>query len=397
MKLSFKKTLCLLLTVCVLCSTLSLPVFASETVSTDFNSLDQEKLQVAIDSMQEPYTEGTALVKDIYTHAFSYNFNIKDTVKEVLDQVFVNGYTDDEKAEDAASEGSSTVIVNVMNMIVPTLYSEIPANLSSYFDGEPASNPASSDLIIGDLLLMETSGVCSIYIYDGKNLEKLVKPSLVRENADTVLASAPDADRYVVLRPSKELSAIHRTTEGELNLTDAQKAVIGTAEAYLLRGYRIQYDDVTPFTKNAYRWNSGLRTPEESSFDNIGFTNCAAFTSEVYKTALGFTDVSYTTSSQVWSSYTVWRYPQSTSASIGGETEEQKAEIEADFYNNIQPGDIINIRYNSKSSGHSMLYVGNGNIIHSGGYNYSFSTGDTTEASIKQMRVEELFDATIKR
>ena len=397
MKLSFKKTLCLLLTVCVLCSTLSLPVFASETVSTDFNSLDQEKLQVAIDSLQEPYTEGTALVKDIYTHAFSYNFNIKDTVKEVLDQVFVNGYTDDEKTEDAASEGSSTVIVNVMNMIVPTLYSEIPANLSSYFDGEPASNPASSDLIIGDLLLMETSGVCSIYIYDGKNLVKLVNPSLVRENADTDLASAPDADRYVVLRPSKELSAIHRTTEGELNLTDAQKAVIGTAEAYLLRGYRIQYDDVTPFTKNAYRWNSGLRTPEESSFDNIGFTNCAAFTSEVYKTALGFTDVSYTTSSQVWSSYTVWRYPQSTSASIGGETEEQKAEIEADFYNNIQPGDIINIRYNSKSSGHSMLYVGNGNIIHSGGYNYSFSTGDTTEASIKQMRVEELFDATNKR
>ena len=397
MKLSFKKTLCLLLTVCVLCSTLSLPVFASETVSTDFNSLDQEKLQVAIDSLQEPYTEGTALVKDIYTHAFSYNFNIKDTVKEVLDQVFVNGYTDDEKTEDAASEGSSTVIVNVMNMIVPTLYSEIPANLSSYFDGEPASNPASADLIIGDLLLMETSGVCSIYIYDGKNLVKLVKPSLVRENADTVLASALDADRYVVLRPSKELSAIHRTTEGELNLTDAQKAVIGTAEAYLLRGYRIQYDDVTPFTKNAYRWNSGLRTPEESSFDNIGFTNCAAFTSEVYKTALGFTDVSYTTSSQVWSSYTVWRYPQNTSASIGGETDEQKAEIEADFYNNIQPGDIINIRYNSKSSGHSMLYIGNGNIIHSGGYNYSFSTGDVTEASIKQMRVEELFDATNKR
>ncbi len=397
MKLSFKKTLCLLLTVCVLCSTLSLPVFASETVSTDFNSLDQKKLQVAIDSLQEPYTEGTALVKDIYTHAFSYNFNIKDTVKEVLDQVFVNGYTDDEKTEDAASEGSSTVIVNVMNMIVPTLYSEIPANLSSYFDGEPASNPASADLIIGDLLLMETSGVCSIYIYDGKNLVKLVKPSLVRENADTVLASALDADRYVVLRPSKELSAIHRTTEGELNLTDAQKAVIGTAEAYLLRGYRIQYDDVTPFTKNAYRWNSGLRTPEESSFDNIGFTNCAAFTSEVYKTALGFTDVSYTTSSQIWSSYTVWRYPQNTSASIGGETDEQKAEIEADFYNNIQPGDIINIRYNSKSSGHSMLYIGNGNIIHSGGYNYSFSTGDVTEASIKQMRVEELFDATNKR
>ena len=70
MKLSFKKTLCLLLTVCVLCSTLSLPVFASETVSTDFNSLDQEKLQVAIDSLQEPYTEGTALVKtSIPTHS----------------------------------------------------------------------------------------------------------------------------------------------------------------------------------------------------------------------------------------------------------------------------------------------------------------------------------------
>ena len=39
-------------------------------------------------------------------------------------------------------------------------------------------------------------------------------------------------------------------------LTDAQKALIGTAESYLLRGHRIQYDDATPFTKNSYRWNT---------------------------------------------------------------------------------------------------------------------------------------------
>ncbi len=399
MKSSIKKTLCIILTMCIIFSAFVFPVYADNTASsTDFNSLDQQKLQIAINSLQTPTVEGIALAKDIYTHAFSYNFNMKNTVAEVLDQVFVNGYSEDDFTNDTATEGTSTVVINVMNTIVPTFYSHIPENLSSYFNGAPSQNPSSADLITGDLLLMEVSGEGSIYIYNGKHFIKLVKPSLIREDADTVLSSALSADRYVVLRPSNELSAIHRTTEGELNLTDAQKAVIGTAETYLLRGYRIQYDDTTPFTKNSYRWNSGLRTPEESSFDNIGFTNCAAFTSEVYKTALGFTDVSYTTGSQIWSAYTVWRYPQDTSASIGGETEKQKAEIEEDFYNNIQPGDIINIRYvKSKGGGHAMLYIGNGNIIHSGGYNYNFSTGDVTEASIKQMRVEELFDPANKR
>ena len=59
----------------------------------------------------------------------------------------------------------------------------------------------------------------------------------------------------------------------------------------------------------------------------------------------------------------------------------------------LQPGDILVILRNN-SSGHAMLYVGNGNIIHSGGnvYNYTASVGtEVYEASIRRMKVLDYF------
>ena len=396
MKFSINKLLCLLLSLCIISSVLALPALASFTPDADYNEVDQKKLQTAIYSLQTPIVEGPELAQHIYRNAFSFNFNMKATVKEVLDQVFINGYSQDELESDKASATSSIVVVNVMEMILPTLYSEIPANLSAYFDGDPAENPTSASLVIGDLLLMEKDGECSIYIYDGNYFAKLVKPQLIREDADILLSSAKNADRYVVLRPSRVLSPVFRSTEETDVLTDAQKALIGTAESYLLRGHSIQYDDATPFTKNSYRWNTGLRTPEEARPDDISYINCAAFTSEVYKTALGIDDVRFTTSSLIKDPDVVWSHPKNINNSIGGETEEQKSEIEADFYNNLQPGDIITIRYIS-GGGHAMLYIGNGNIIHSTGSSYSFSKGEISEATIRYMRVEEFFDSTSRR
>ena len=61
----------------------------------------------------------------------------------------------------------------------------------------------------------------------------------------------------------------------------------------------------------------------------------------------------------------------------------EKAAQEKAFYENLQPGDIINIRYSrSSGGGHAMLYVGNGQIIHSGGGNISYGSADTIETSI---------------
>ena len=59
----------------------------------------------------------------------------------------------------------------------------------------------------------------------------------------------------------------------------------------------------------------------------------------------------------------------------------------------IQPGDILVVLRNN-SSGHAMLYVGNGNIIHSSGsvYQYTASVGtEVYEASIRRMKVMDYF------
>ena len=395
MKFSPNKLLCLLLAVCILSTTFVVPAFAStEVLSTDvyaektFNQYDQAKLKNAINALtSNPIFTDVKLAQNIYGLAFSIQFISKDTVGGILDQVFVTGYTASDQSQATAGETAAKEAINPMKCIVPTLYNKVPASLSEYFKGEPAANPTSEALAIGDILLMEDSSGDAIYIYDGKQMVNLDAENITRVNTETLFAKALAAERYVVLRPSLDMDLMFYSTPETDVLSDAQKALYETAEAYLMRGFRVQYDDLSPFTANEYRWQVWTSAPEESSPDNILYTNCAAFVTDVYKNALGIDTGRKTTAEYVYSKDSVWSYKPT-----GTETDEEKAAKEAEFYSNLQPGDIINVRYKS-SSGHAMLYVGNGNIIHSGGSNYSLSTGEVAEASIKYMRVADLFDS----
>lgn len=183
-----------------------------------------------------------------------------------------------------------------------------------------------------------------------------------------------------------------------------QEAVVKTALAFLNRGKYIQYDD-TRFSATAEvvvnRWEVGMKSPEDYTSQATGYTNCAAFTYDVYLEALGYDIGAYTTALLTAKGTSQRRY---TYIPTGKETAAEKAAVEADFRANLQIGDIIVVRYNGDrdGNGHAMLYVGkdvleNGkDIIHStgGSYNYKSFTENTESAgTVQTMSVDSLFSS----
>ena len=184
-----------------------------------------------------------------------------------------------------------------------------------------------------------------------------------------------------------------------------QEAVVKTALAFLNRGKYIQYDD-SRFSATAEvvvnRWEVGLKSPEDYTSQSDGYTNCAAFTYDVYWEALGYDIGAYTTALLTAKGTSQRRY---TYIPTGKETPEEKAAVEADFRANLQIGDIIVVRYNGDrdGNGHAMLYVGDGvlknskDIIHStgGSYNYkNYSESIEPSGTVQTMSTKSLFSSS---
>jgi uncharacterized repeat protein (TIGR01451 family) len=246
--------------------------------------------------------------------------------------------------------------------------------------------------LVGDLVFFGNSREACVYIYNGTHLLKLDSGNfkeLLREDANAVLARAAASERYAVLRPSFVLTDVHHSpAEHDETLTDAQKAIIGTALAYHKRGYRVQYDDTT-LNIREYRWQRNINPPEAYTTDNVCYTNCSVFCNDVYRFAIGYTECDLSQNLRKLSEEIVWRFTRTDDEE---HTPQEMAEIEAAFYENLQAGDVIAVHYKKpKVGGHAMLYVGNGTNIHSGGYNMSYGESDTIEASIKLMRVADLW------
>ena len=170
----------------------------------------------------------------------------------------------------------------------------------------------------------------------------------------------------------------------------AQKAVIKTALAYLARRSRLQYADTNMLTSGAptmYRWQAGIRqNPESFTSQHVGYTNCAAFTYDVYWSALNMKIGGFTTRNltEVSGKQRIFAYYPK-----GDETKEKMTEIQEKFLSKLKPADLIIVRYNGakEGNGHAMLYVGKDvlkgvegvkdghDIIHSTGSNYQYATG----------------------
>ena len=123
-----------------------------------------------------------------------------------------------------------------------------------------------------------------------------------------------------------------------------QEAILATAESYLLRGPRIQYDDTRLCPDYdlppIYRWQRNLKQPEDYTSQMTGYTNCAAFTYDLYKMALGY-DIKYWCTEMLIDGEDMLAYRYYPT---GQETEAEKAAIDKVFRDAMEPGDILVIR-----------------------------------------------------
>ena len=408
-----------------------------------FNAGDIRKMEMAIDAMvtanltaynsSKQQFNQIPLANMMYYVGFTAGMGLGTTDPgEVLTMVFDKA---GQTGSGTASGGVEDVVDTAMNLldrVPPHLYggTAIPASKDSQFRGERATSVTISDLISGDLIFVNKSGETKLYIVDGTKLVHLGKTEVVRQiDPSTVLPGLPAADKFVVIRPSINLNITFSLQEGEYfndydkgEYTDLEKALIATAETYLLRGDRIQYtDDMTG--KSVYRAENTTKQPEDYTVDQYGYTNCAFFTYDVHWATYGYAakaadqfdvivNLSNTSNlasaaSRGWNAETMtgsnkstifyYEPPKTTvdNKVVSALTDAEKEALKQQIYSLLRPGDLINIR-RSTGSGHVMLYVGNGTIIHSSGSNYSSTNKtDTHEASIRFRMVADLFDPEI--
>ena len=319
------------------------------------------------------------LMKDMYLVAFSESPTLAATPKEVLDSIFSN-------ATDATAEKMRAIVA-------PTLFggSAVDASMDSLFLGS-RSFAQKKDLIVGDLLFVTVGSQTNAYIYDGSSLISVMNGcSAVDTNA--VLNSLENAARYAVLRPSITLATLRYSLPAkDLNLTDAQIALIETAKAYLQRGYRQQYDDTGMAPSSEYRWQIGQFAPEDYTSQKWGYLNCAAFTYECYRNALGMDLGSRYTTNALCKYYLnggtagAAEYPYYYHNGINVSQSDRIAEQEK-FMSTLVPGDLVVILRDG-GYGHVMLYIGNGVLIHSSGSSFAYSNdSETYEPTIRYMNV----------
>lgn len=351
-----------------------------------FNEEDQKKVALGIKVLNKPIKEGIALAKDIYTIAFSKNFSLSGTAHEILDFAFA-------LYENPDAEIVKIHTVTIMEMIAEGLYggTKINGNLGNYF-GDQKTELAPADFITGDIIVLQSDSSnpdsAMMYIYDGAGFS-LLKYEAKKETFEDVITTALSSERFVVLRPSYVMHNLnHALPRTEEEMTDPQKAVVATAKNYVLRGYRYQYADTRLSDGYAdYRWQFGLKAPEDYTLNEWGYTNCAGFVTDVYRQAVGWNTDMYLVSHLLRAEYIRPFYYKIT----GTETEAEMKEIEDTFYQEIKPGDIICTR-RYDGNGHVMLYVGNGEFIHASGSTYNYTKEvENSEPTARYQQLKDLF------
>ncbi len=352
------------------------------------NLPEQKKIATAIRSLEYTVSDGIELAKTIYTTAFSVTFAMSGTTAEALDKVF-GGKSEAAEKSIFSAEAPSEVSISISEIVVSGLCG----------DGTIGDGVICADgLIAGDLIFAqadenEASGA-KVYIFDGERIAELTKPYLTYIGVGELLDKLEKCARYALLRPSYALT-LEPSEEKTEELDEGQTAVVETAKSYLLRGYRVQYDDTT-LCDSSYRWQIGVRAPEDYTSEYWGYSNCAAFAIDVHRYSWGYETEDFSTRHMSNSTKNkIYRYEPT-----GNETDEEKKAVKDKLLSLLRPADIINVRYARGSSGHAMLYVGNGNIIHSAGRNYNYSEDypcETYEPTVRIMKPSELFDENNRR
>ena len=351
------------------------------------NEADQEKFTKAITALIRSPLEGKNFIEYLYRVAFTEKTSIKDEPSALLKYIFEP--TDTAKAQTYTAH------------VVPSLWggTKVTDSMGALLPGSK-TDVSLSDIAIGDILcvLLDKEDATSgrFYVKDESRLYDITK--LCKTVDVAMMSELETADYYAVLRPSLALvsdSGIRSKPllKGE---TDVEKAVIATAEAFLLRGYRVQYADTHLFnsTNNAddeYRWERG-KAPEDYTLDEWGYNNCAGFAHDVTLNALGF-------------DYGNGKLENLPTAGIeyvytltGNETQEQIDAVATEYKSRLKIGDIIYYPYKDNNSSHVLVYIGNGNIAHCTGNYYSQTNfKEYKEPAIRYLNVNNLFDPTSAR
>lgn len=385
-------------------------------VERTLNPVDIKFLDTAIDSLADSTWCDFELAKWIYYVAYTMGnamtstncgANFTETINRIINGITPTG-TDDEKAAQIKAQTA------LIDMIAPTLFGGKSLRIApDGLKGDPCESITEMDIVPGDVIIAKTDGVIDSYIYGSYGMFSL-ESGCIKVDTDEVLSSIMDTDIFFVLRPS--ISMINFThSDPNLTpepLTEKQKAIVETAKYYMLRGQWLQYDDVylvysqTDYAGNESRWQYAERAPEEYTEDLWGYINCAAFTHDVYWTVFGekLPGGMYTTANYAGNSASnnmkVWSYTRTRNQT---HTDEEKARISAEFLETLQPGDTLIVRRtlaSGKTSGHAMLYIGDGIFIHSTGssYNFNGTVGNSTgiglevyEPTIRFCKVQDYF------
>ncbi len=271
--------------------------FHSIYVERTLGNQDQRIMRIAIDAFRQSTNfNNLELARWMYYVGFTQSVSYHDadgntmTPAAVLDNIYKGAGASGGSDADGEEVGSDAV--KFADLVAPTLFGGkgVTAAQTSKFMGTQAAKITKDGLLSGDLLLVQESASDAngkAYIYNGVKLFML-GDGVEDVNTDTVLNALPNANRYAVLRASYGLpNRIDYLDPVELNLTDAQKAMIATAEAYLLRGDRGQYDVGTTMGPDT-RYTHGQGSPEEYTTDYWRYSNCSDFTYNCAYFGLGY-------------------------------------------------------------------------------------------------------------
>ena len=344
-------------------------------IASTFNENDMEKLSLATVALRNSEFTGKDLLKSYFLIAFGLSNAIAEDADAVANALFIN----------STLENSD----KYAGIVIPGLYggNKISSAHSERFKGTATNEIFAEDVFPGDVIIVLPSASdltgAKFYVTDG-NAFYDVTGKMTETVTDYVLDSIAVSDYFAVLRPvsaSKSVSYF-RTQPLYEGQTDVEKAIIAAANAFILRGDRMQYDDKYMATSvPRYERN---KTPEDYTSDEIGYSDCTSFIHDVYYTALGWDYGNHAlyNSSSAWFVYDYYL--------TNNETEEEIAAIEKAFMAALKPGDIVYYRYSTNN--HGMLYIGNGTLAHCTGsvYNYS-GPNEVQETAIRYQNVKTLF------
>lgn len=205
------------------------------------------------------------------------------------------------------------------------------------------------------------------------------------------------------------ISRLNGLVDEQITREEMEKAIVETAFSYYMKGEKIQYGgralDEGPGKWFGGTWRLQLYTKtEDATSDYELFSVCSDFMYSVYDNAFNYPLFGARVNQIVRSTWKYsaqpddmalirWVSPTYNNSNYSEEdislgmktklsTTEEVLAFLADYEKNLRPGDVFTYYTPDASSGHNLMYIGNGYILDSSGRSYDMASGaDDREAN----------------